>query len=136
MKKALAAILSLALAAPLHAVTIITGPARPSQVTGRTYKTAFLSNLTSNTTAYTVGSGKKLYVTQMSVTAYNLSGTGGSLVIQDGGTSRMPVVVSSGTVTVSVNNDYPEPLQFSTSVNANVAAGQLTYSLELTGYEE
>ena len=120
-------------------------PDRPSQKTGRTYKTATLLHQNSTQTLYTVTSLKVLYVTSIALSGYNTStANAGQLEIRDNATLRIPVSIPTAGVgalasQVPVSSNvftFLEPLQFSTSVVVTLTAGTLTYSISLVGYEE
>lgn len=123
-------------------------PNRPSQGTGRTYKTAMLSNQTADATLYTNTGGKTLYVTAISFSAFNTSTTAtGIILIKDGGTggtAKIPILMTPAGVaaqlaaSASVQNAilFAEPLQFSTDVFMDITSGTVTYSIMLVGYEE
>lgn len=120
-------------------------PNRPSQGTGRTYKHGVASAITGDTTVYTVTNGKKLYVTNIDLSAFNTSTTNaGRIDIRDNTTIVQTVSMSAagvGALATAVPANvssivFPEPLQFSTDVNLDIVAGTITCSFCFTGYEE
>lgn len=120
-------------------------PARPSQFPGRTHKTFFANNATATSVLYTVTGGKTLYVTAISLNAFNTSITSTGLIqIADNTTIKVPVSIPLAGIAASVAATpvaiggliLPEPLQFSTNFRVIVASGTITYSVSGTGYEE
>lgn len=114
---------------------------RPSEKTGRTYLKGALTSQTATATSYTVTGGKKLYVTSITLTTINTNtATIGSLAIQDEATVLIPTLVPTASTNVKpfgiIQLDFLEPKQFSTNINVTVIAGDLTYSMSWTGYEE
>lgn len=123
--------------------TIMGIPGRPAQGSGRVAKFGFLENLTASATAYTVTSGKTLYVTDIVISAYN-AGTAGLLRVRDGGTLKIPIslrptgINTNAATTDAMPNSFvfQEPREFSTSFNILLASGTITYSASFGGYEE
>src|SRR5258708_30348450 len=120
-------------------------PLRPSQWLGTTYKAGLLDNLTTNATAYTVTTGKTLYVTSLNISGYNGSTTNaGDIDIQDGSVNRIPLSIPTAGVGALASQIpvsalqfiFQEPKQFSTNINVNIKTGTITYSFDFTGYEE
>ena len=125
--------------------TVISIPNRSSQKTNRTQVQASLNNLTANATAYSVTGGKILYMTSLTISAFNTSSTSsGLLVIQDGANIISPFTISQAGVGALLASEplqstpinYYEPKQFSTSINVRIGSGTITYSMDFIGYEE
>ena len=118
--------------------------ARPSQLPGRTPVRIIVNNETAPYLAYTVSAGKKLYITDVLITAENAASALGRLEVYDAltaaGTPILPVFIpdpGAGATTVStVQHTFSEPLEFSTGVYWDEAAGTLTMSGLMLGYEE
>lgn len=121
---------------------------RPSQGTGRTFKTAKLSNQTADALLYTVTATKTLYVTTLSIFVFNVSTTQvGVLELKDGttaaGTLQVPALMSAagvGAVTAAsavshVLITMEEPLPFTSGLFFDITSGTLTYSAFMVGYE-
>ena len=118
--------------------------ARPSQLPGRVAVQIVVNADTAPTLEYTVTVGKTLYVTDMIITVENDANVLGRLEIYDAlsatGTPVLPIFIpdpgpGSSTVT-TVTHAYVEPLSFSTGVFWDEAAGTLTMSGVMLGYEE
>lgn len=118
--------------------------ARPSEIPGRTAIRIIGNNETAPVLKHTVTAGKKLYVTDILLTVENTQSTLGRLEIYDAlsatGTPVLPVFIpdpagGSSTVT-TVTHSFVEPLEFSTGVFWDEAAGTLTMSGVMLGYEE
>jgi len=120
---------------------------RPSQSPGRTHVNKIVAAQSSSQTIHTVTAGKILYVMGISVNAINTNiSANGDLRIRDGvsGTEKVPFLIPTaglGTLlaaqplqTSAMN--FQEPLQFSTSVRAEVITGTLVFSISISGYEE
>lgn len=118
--------------------------ARPSQLPGRTAVRITVNNETAPTLAYTVTAGKTLYITDVLITVENAANTLGQLEVYDAltatGTPILPVFIpdpGAGSTTVStVQHTFSEPLEFGTGVFWDEAAGTLTMSGLMLGYEE
>tara|TARA_R110002020_G_scaffold21537_9_gene73097 strand:- start:786 stop:1658 length:873 start_codon:yes stop_codon:yes gene_type:complete len=119
--------------------------ARPSQLPGRTPITIVADSTTSPTLEYTVSVGKTLYITDIIVSVGNVAAGSGLLEIFDAltatGTPLLPLIIadpgSGGDSAVStISHTFSEPLAFSTGVFWNEAAGTLTMSGVMLGYEE
>lgn len=110
---------------------------------GQTIVDAVLSNLTSGSTAYTVTAGKTLYVKNINISAVN-TGAAGYIRIQDGAAIKVPVSIAAAGIGAMLaatsaqisSISYPQGKPFTTSVNMTIAAGTITYSLEINGCEE
>ena len=119
--------------------------ARPSQLPGRTPVTVLADNATAPTLLYTVTVGKTLYITDMILTIANSGTVTGSLEIYDAltatGTPVLPINAadpgSGGDDTLTtVTHSFAEPMPFTTGVFFDEAAGVLTMSGTMLGYEE
>lgn len=118
--------------------------ARPSELPGRTPVRIVTNAITVPTLEYTVTSGKTLYVTDLLVTAENTANTLGRLELYDGltaaGTLVLPIFIpdpDAGSSAVSgVHHNFVEPLEFTIGVFWDEAAGALTMSGTMIGYEE
>lgn len=122
-------------------------PNRPSQGVGRVHKFAALAIQTADATLYTVTAGKTLYLTSLSIFAFNTSTTTvGDLQIKDGagGTLKLPILMTAAGVAASFAASaavgftvtFDEPLQFTTGVYCDIITGTITYSVMANGYEE
>ena len=120
-------------------------PDRPSQKTGRAYKTAQITAATATTTIYTVTVGKILYITSILVSGFNTSTTNaGILNLRDDTTVKIPISIptagvgalSSQTPVSVATITFAEPLQFVTNFNAEENSGTLTFSIAFVGYED
>jgi hypothetical protein len=99
--------------------------------------------VTLDTTAYTVTTGKTLFITDLVITVENTANALGQLLIRDGGVAGaivLPIFVpdpGAGSSSVStLSHTFAEPLSFSTDVFYDEATGTLTMSGTLIGYEE
>jgi hypothetical protein len=117
--------------------------ARPSQLPGRVAKRIVTDAVTLDTTAYTVTTGKTLFITDLVITVENTANALGQLLIRDGGVAGaivLPIFVpdpGAGSSSVStLSHTFAEPLSFSTDVFYDEATGTLTMSGTLIGYEE
>ena len=118
--------------------------ARPSQLPGRTPIQIVVNAGIAPVLAYTVTGGKTLYVTDMVITVENATNALGRLEIYDAltatGTPVLPIFIpdpGAGSTTVTtVTHSFVEPLAFSTGVFWDEAAGTLTMSGVMLGYEE
>lgn len=122
-------------------------PNRPSQGSGRTYKTGQLSVQTADATVYTVTAGKTLYVTTLNIAAFNTSTvTSGDLALRDGngGTVLIPTLMTAAGVaaqlaaSAAVSNLFlfAEPLQLTNAFYMDIISGTITYSVSFVGYEQ
>jgi len=118
--------------------------ARPSQLPGRASVQIVTNAISAPTLEYTVTSGKTLYITDMIVTVENAANALGRLEIYDSltatGTPVLPIFIpdpGAGSTTVTtVTHSFAEPMAFSTGVFWDEAAGTLTMSGVMLGYEE
>jgi len=118
--------------------------ARPSQLPGRASVQIVTNAISAPALEYTVTSGKTLYITDMIVTVENAANALGRLEIYDAltatGTPVLPIFIpdpGAGSTTVTtVTHSFVEPLAFSTGVFWDEAAGTLTMSGVMLGYEE
>ena len=119
--------------------------ARPSQLPGRTPVTVLADNATAPTLLYTVTASKTLYITDMILTVANSGTATGRLEIYDAltatGTPVLPINAadpgSGGDDTLTtVTHSFAEPMPFTTGVFFDEAAGVLTMSGTMLGYEE
>lgn len=118
--------------------------ARPSEIPGRTAVQIVGNNETAPVLKYTVTGGKKLYITDVMLTVENTANTLGRLEIYDAltatGTPILPLFIpdpGAGSSSVStLSHSFVEPLEFSTGVFWDEAAGTLTMSGVMIGYEE
>lgn len=120
---------------------------RPSQGSGRTYKTAVLSNQNADANLYTVTAGKTLYVTSITIGAFNTStANNGVLLVTDGngGAAKIPILMTAAGVAaqlaasaaVAIPIIFNEPLQFTSGVYMDITGGTINYSVVMVGYEE
>jgi len=119
--------------------------ARPSQLSGRTAVTVLSDNETAPTLLYTVTALKKLYITDILLTLVNSGTVTGRLEIYDAltavGAPILPINAadpgSGGDDTLTTfTHTFAEPMEFSTGVYFDEAAGTLIMSGVLIGYEE
>lgn len=118
---------------------------RPSQGTGRTYRTANTAGATATTTLMTVTVNKKFYLTTLIVTCQNSSIiSDGSLLLQDAGVTIIPFyfpaagtgAAAAVTQLQGTTVSFPEPAVFDANVVAVENLGTLTFAITLIGYEE
>jgi hypothetical protein len=122
---------------------VVTG-ARPSQLPGRTPVQIVANADTAPTLQYTVTAGKTLYITDMIITVENASNNLGRLEIYDAltatGTPVLPIFIpdpgAGATTVTTVTHSFVEPMAFGTGVFWDEAAGTLTMSGLMLGYEE
>tara|TARA_R110002020_G_scaffold23658_6_gene78635 strand:- start:700 stop:1581 length:882 start_codon:yes stop_codon:yes gene_type:complete len=119
--------------------------ARPSQIAGRTAVTVLSDNETAPTLLYTVTALKKLYITDILLTLVNQGSVTGRLEIYDAlsavGSPALPINAadpgSGGDDTLTTfTHTFAEPMEFSTGIYFEEAAGTLIMSGILIGYEE
>lgn len=120
---------------------------RPSQFTGRTYKTGMLSQellSASNTLVYTVTPGKTLWVTSLTISGVNSStSNNGVILVKDGNTPLFPLILGAQSTIIGSNPEsiyihcpFPQPLAFTSAMNVSDGSGGVTVSLSFLGYEE
>lgn len=118
--------------------------ARPSQLPGRTPVRIVTDAITVPTLEYTVTGGKVLYITDLVITVEQSANSLGQLLLRDGltvaGAIVLPLFVpdpgAGATSVTTVTHTFSEPLAFSAGVFYDEAAGTLTMSGTLIGYEE
>ena len=118
--------------------------ARPSEIPGRTAVQIVGNNETAPVLKHTVTGGKKLYITDVMLTVENTANALGRLEIYDAltatGTPVLPLFIpdpGAGSSSVStLSHSFVEPMEFSTGVFWDEAAGTLTMSGVMLGYEE
>lgn len=120
-------------------------PNRPSQGTGRTQVQAHVSAATSDTTIYTVTSGKTLYVTSAWIQGHNdqtVNVTRASIQKNDNTKIALEVQVGVNVVgavapTAGLTLSFPEPYQYASTevVQLNIATDGV-WSAGIVGYEE
>lgn len=120
-------------------------PERPSSKSGRTYITAQKAGQSTDQTVYSVTGGKKFYCTSLVISGTNTDAANpAQLNIKDNTTVLLPFTwaaagLGAALVTTQLTGialTFLEPLQFSTSVVADVVTGTLLYSVAVVGYEE
>ncbi len=126
-----------------HSLQVVNG-ARPSELTGRTHIDIVIDGVTASSLQHTVTANKTFYVTDIVLTIENSAASAGKLKLEDGIIAAQPVVVcfmvedpsgaSSSLTTISHN--FVEPIEFSTGVWLNEAAGTLEICGIISGYEE
>ena len=119
--------------------------ARPSQLPGRTPVSLTL-DYSADALAYTVTSGKTLFITDLSVFIENdNTGSPGRVDFQDGTSAGSSTLVygmmaqeagNSQSAVVAQSTSFLEPLQFNTGVFVDVRAGTITLTGIMQGYEE
>lgn len=109
---------------------------------GRKFVTTNVVNQTTSQTVYTVSTGRILKVSTLLISVSNSSlVTNGQLNVRDGngGTIIVPLTTPASTNQASAGNNiqisFPIPIRFSSAVYAQIASGNLTYSLTFVGYE-
>lgn len=126
-----------------NALNVVAG-ARPSQLTGRTPVSIMLDR-TASGLDYTVTSGKTLYITDVYLSVQNsATNSEGRVNLRDGttvaGNIIHPLLIEeSGTSVTAVTTvccSLLEPMEFSTGVYTEEAAGTLLITGMLKGYEE
>ena len=120
-------------------------PNRPSQGTGRVYKTGQVDAVTADTQVYDVTAGKTLYITSWGLLFHNTSTIGmGHVRLRDGDATGaikaswvLPTAIAGLTAPHAVMGAAMlEPKQFTDAVFLDIAAGTVTISYQFTGYEE
>ena len=119
---------------------------RPSEVRNRTRveKRIFREALTTSATAtviHTVTPGKTFYLSSFVMSALNNANAIGEWRIRDGTTDKLGFVagekaVGAAAPSTAQSPALPEPIPFTTSVNAYEVSGDMQVSLYLIGYEE
>ncbi len=124
-------------------LNVVSG-ARPSQLAGRT-AIHLPVDITSNTLINTTTANKTVYITDLILTIDNSSTNNtGRLNIRDGltitGTTTLPLLTqeapTSETAVTVVTHSFNEPLPFNTGIFLDIAAGTLTVTGHIMGYEE
>jgi hypothetical protein len=131
-------------AAGTHYQLQVVSGARPSQLPGRTPIRIVTNAITVPTLEYTVTLGKTLYITDLVVTIENTSNALGQLLLRDGVTVVGPVVLplfvpdpgAGASSVTTVTHQFAEALAFDAGVFWDEAAGTLTMSGVMLGYEE
>lgn len=132
----------------VHRQRVLAVYPRGDQIPGRTPITRkyFWSTTSFNTTVYSPPTGQKLYVTTLSITAYNVSATAaGGFYLKDGGTNGLVLMQCSvpstpaGAVPAIITKEltFVEPLPFGTALHME-SNGTADYRVALFfhGYEE
>ncbi len=108
---------------------------RPSQMNGRTYKTAQISGVSAQTTIYTVTASKVFYLTSIAMSI--IPGGPAVVNISDNASILLPFSAGPKDNSCFMSVTFPEPLHFSTNVILKIASGTLTSgSVNIVGYEE
>ncbi len=103
------------------------------------------NNLSVNSTIHTVTVGKKFYLTNFILSAFNTStSAAGHLTISDGASTviipfSIPKAITGQPIpSIAVNSpeQNESPFNFDASVRAIIVAGSITYSIAINGYEE
>ena len=124
-------------------LNVVSG-ARPSELSGRT-TVQIPIDITSDTLIRTNTAGKTVYITDLIFTIDNSStNNSGRLNIRDGitvaGATILPVLVqeapTSETAVTVLTHAFVEPLPFNTGIFLELAAGSLTVTGHIMGYEE
>ena len=124
-------------------LNVVSG-ARPSQLSGRTAKHLTV-DITANTLLNTTTVGKTVYITDMILTVDNSNTTAtGRLNIRNGitatGSISLPILAqeapTSETAITVITHAFVEPLPFDTGIFLELAAGTLTVTGHIMGYEE
>lgn len=119
---------------------------RPSEVRNRTRveKQIFREALTASATAtviHTVTPGKTFYLSSFVMSALNNANAIGEWRIRDGDTDKLGFVagekvIGSAAPSAAQSPALPEPIPFTTSVNAYEVSGDMQVSFYIIGYEE
>ena len=116
---------------------------RPSAFNSRVHVSSHVGAATNDFVLRTVASPKVMYVTSLSLSAFNSSTTNfGWVKINDGASTvktslLIPTsIVGANAQASHMEQQFEEPLQFSTDFRVVVASGTVTYAASFQGYEE
>ena len=117
---------------------------RPSEVRNRTHIHISINRtslVAAGTTLYTVTAGKTLYIHSISLSMLNTVNSVGEWRLRDSTTVKSAYVLSERAIgasagSASASPSLPEPMKFSTNVNAIEISGDIEIAGYLIGYEE
>lgn len=124
-------------------LNVVSG-ARPSQLAGRT-AVHIPVDIVADTLVRTTTTNKTVYITDLILTIDNSNtGASGRLNIRNGitvtGTTVLPLLTQEAptneTAVTVVTHSFVEPLPFNTGIFLDIAAGTLTVTGHIMGYEE